>query len=154
MADPFQTLEIQRPRVARYFYWSSTLMLGVVGLFMWVVGVIIAVVYALTFGPWLSRKQAEVLEYRLEGTYVFVHQGVFFIKRKTIPLDRITDIILAQGPLLRHFGLWRLDIQTAGSGQQRAEASLYGLTDPEQAKQCILSARDAAVLTNKQNPGF
>ena len=31
MADPFQTLEIQRPRVARYFYWSSTLMLGVVG---------------------------------------------------------------------------------------------------------------------------
>jgi putative membrane protein len=154
MADPFQTLEIQRPQVARYFYWSSTLMLGGIGLLTWGVGVIVAVVYALTFGPWLSRKQAEVLEYRLEKSYVFVHQGVFFIKRKTIPLDRITDIILAQGPLLRHFGLWRLDIQTAGSGQQRAEASLYGLTDPERTKELILSARDAAALTNKQNPGF
>lgn len=154
MADPFQTLEIQRPQVARYFYWSTALMLGGIGLLLWIVGVLIAVVYALTFGPWLSRKQAEVLEYRLDKSYVVVHQGVFFIKRKTIPLDRITDIILSQGPLLRHFDLWRLDIQTAGSGQQRAEASLYGLTDPERVKETILAARDAAALNNKQNPGF
>jgi len=154
MAEPIQTLQIQRLQVARYFYWSTTLMLGFVGLMMWIVGVVIAFVYALTFGPWLSRKQAEVLEYRLYESNLFVHQGVFFIKRKTIPLDRITDIVLVQGPLLRYFGLWRMDIQTAGSGQQRAEAYLYGLTDPEQAKEMILAARDAVSISNKQNPGF
>lgn len=154
MADPIQTLQIQRLQVARYLFWSTTLMLGAIGLMMWIVGVVIAFVYALTFGPWLSRKQADVLEYRLYESNLFVHQGVFFIKRKTIPLDRITDIVLVQGPLLRHFGLWRLDIQTAGSGQQRAEAYLYGLTDPEQAKEIILNARDAVSISNKKNPGF
>ena len=154
MAEPIQTLQIQRLQVARYLFWSTTLMLGAIGLMMWIVGVVIAFVYALTFGPWLSRKQADVLEYRLYESNLFVHQGVFFIKRKTIPLDRITDIVLVQGPLLRHFGLWRLDIQTAGSGQQRAEAYLYGLTDPEQAKEIILNARDAVSISNKKNPGF
>lgn len=105
MADPIQTLQIQRIQVARYLYWSTTLMLGFIGLMMWIVGVVIAFIYALIFGPWLSRKQAEVLEYRLYESNLFVHQGVFFIKRKTIPLDRITDIVLVQGPLLRYFGL-------------------------------------------------
>jgi putative membrane protein len=138
MAEPIRTFEIQRPQVEKYFYWSTTLKLGIIGILMWGVGVIVAFVYALTFGKWLSRKQAEVLDYRLYETNLFVHQGVFFIKRKTIPLDRVTDIVLTQGPLLRHFGLWRLDIQTAGSGQQKAEAYLYGLNDPEQMKEIIL----------------
>jgi putative membrane protein len=153
MAEPIQIFRIQQPQVARYFYWSTVLCLGIIGLLLWIVGVVGALVYAFTFGPWLSRKQAEVLVYQLYDSYLFVHQGVFFIKRKTIPLDRITDIVLNQGPLLRYFGLWRLDIQTAGSGQQKAEACLYGLTDPEQARTTILAARDAIAINNK-NPGF
>jgi len=153
MAEPIQVFQIQRAAVQRYFYWSSTLMLSIIGICMWGVGIVIAIIYALTFAHWLSRKQAGVLDYRLYETNLFVHQGVFFIKRKTIPLDRVTDIVLAQGPLLRHFGLWRLDIQTAGSGQQRAEAYLYGLEDPEQAKEIILNARDA-ISVNGKNPGF
>ena len=153
MTEPTQDFQIQRTQVARYFYWSTTLMLGIFGLLLWVVGVIVAFVYALTFGPWLSRKQSEVLDYRLDESYLLVHQGVFFIKHKTIPLDRITDIILTQGPLLRYFGLWRLDVQTAGSGQQRAEACLYGLADPEQARKMILTARDVVAIS-KLNPGF
>ena len=154
MAEPIHTFQIQRAQVAKYFYWSATLMLGIIGLLLWGVGVIIAFVYALTFGHWLSRKQAEVLDYRLYDTNLFVHQGVFFIKRKNIPLDRVTDIVLTQGPLLRHFNLWRLDIQTAGSGQQKAEAYLYGLTEPEQMKEMILNARDVIAINNKQNPGL
>jgi putative membrane protein len=154
MAESAQVFQIQRTQVARYSYWSTTLWLGLIGLLLWVVGVVAAFVYALTFGRWLSSKQAEVLDYRLYDSHLFVHQGVFFIKRKTIPLDRITDIVLAQGPLLRYFGLWRLDIQTAGSGQQRAEAYLFGLTEPEKVKDMILAARDAVSISNTRNPGF
>jgi len=154
MAEPIHTFDIQRPQIEKYFYWSTTLRLGFIGLALWGVGVIVAFVYALTFGKWLSRKQAKVLDYRLYETNLFVHHGVFFIKRKNIPLDRVTDIVLTQGPLLRYFGLWRLDIQTAGSGQQKAEAYLYGLNDPEQAKEVILNARDVIAINNKQNPGF
>ncbi len=153
MADVSETFEIQRPQVRWYFYWTSILLLALIGVFVFGFGALAAPVYAFTFGPWLSRRQAEVLEYRLHETHLFVHQGVFFIKRKSIPLDRITDIVLSQGPLLRFFGLWRLDIQTAGSGQQRAEAYLYGLVNPEEAKETILKARDAISIGSK-NTGF
>jgi putative membrane protein len=154
MTEPIQVFEVKRGKVALYFYWSCTLMTALIGVFIFGFGALAAVVYALTFGPWLSRRQAEVLEYRLHDTHLFVNQGVFFVKRKTIPLDRITDIVLTQGPLLRFFGLWRLDIQTAGSGHQIPEAYLYGLNEPEQAKEQILNARDAVSIHNKQNPGF
>lgn len=154
MAEMDQAFEIQRPQIGRYFYWGAILSTAAMGVLFFGFGALAAPAYALTFGPWLSRKQADVLEYKLCETHLFVHQGVFFIKRKTIPLDRITDIILSQGPLLRYFGLWRLDIQTAGSGQQRSEASLYGLIDPEQVKMKILTARDRISISNNRNPGF
>jgi putative membrane protein len=154
MTDTIQVFEIKRGKVSLYFYWGYTLMTALIGAFIFGFGALAAVVYALTFGPWLSRKQAAVLEYKLHETHLFVHQGVFFVKRKTIPLDRITDIVLSQGPLLRFFGLWRLDIQTAGSGHQVAEAYLYGLTEPEQARTQILTARDAVSIRNKQTPGY
>jgi len=154
MAQTIEVFEIQRPQAGRYFYWMWILMTAFMGVLIFGFGVLAAPVYAWTFGPWLSRKQAAVLEYKLCETYLFVNQGVFFVKRKTIPLDRITDIVLSQGPLLRWFGLWRLDIQTAGSGQQTAEAYLYGLVNPEQAKEAILKARDTVAISNKKNPGF
>jgi putative membrane protein len=153
MTDTVETFEIQRPQVRRYFYWGAILGTAAMGALIFGFGALAAPVYALTFGPWLSRRQAEVLEYRLYDTHLFVHQGVFFVKRKSIPLDRITDIVLSQGPLLRFFGIWRLDIQTAGSGQQRAEAYLYGLVNPEDAKETILKARDAISIGSK-NTGF
>lgn len=153
MTENGETFDIQRPQVRWYFYWVSFLMIALLGVFIFGFGALAAPAYALTFGPWLSRRQAEVLQYRLYATHLFVHQGVFFVKRKSIPLDRITDIVLSQGPLLRFFGLWRLDIQTAGSGQQHAEAYLHGLVNPEDAKEKILTARDAIAIGGK-NTGF
>ena len=41
-----------------------------------------------------------------------------------------TDVILVQGPLMRWCGIWGLQVQTAGTGQGMAEATLYGLSDP------------------------
>jgi putative membrane protein len=154
MTEPVHVFQIRRQPVQRYFFWTCTLLTALIGAFIFGYGALAAPVYALTSGPWLSRRQAEVLDYRLRKTHLFVNKGVFFIKRKTIPLDRITDIVLAQGPLLRYFDLWRLDIQTAGSGQRAAEAYLYGLTNPEEAKEQILTARDAIAIQSKQNPGF
>jgi putative membrane protein len=154
MTEPIHIFQIKRQQVQRYFFWICTLMIALVGAFIFGFGALAAPVYALTLGPWLSRKQAEVLQYQLHQTCLFVHQGVFFIKRKTIPLDRITDIVLDQGPLLRYFDIWRLAIQTAGSGQQVAEAYLYGLINPEEAKEQILIARDAVAIQSKHNPGF
>ena len=96
-------------------------------------------VTALTFGRWLCPQQANNLRYRLEGSTLRADGGVFFLFRKSIPLERITDVALVQGPLLRFFDIWAMRIQTAGSAQ--CEATLWGVREPEKMRELILSQR-------------
>lgn len=136
---------IQRTEVARCFFWTHILLILLIGIWFFGAGIVVAIIYAFTIGTWLPQKQAAALRYWLDGSTLRVDQGVYFLKRKAIPLDRVTDVMLAQGPLLRHFGLWVLNIQTAGAGGQAvAEAVLVGLETPEQIRDELLKARDAA----------
>jgi len=146
--------DIDRAAVARYFTWMPTIMLLVIGIWFFGIGLLLAILYGLLIAPWLSLKQADALEYWLEGTTLRVDSGVYFFKRKSIPLDRVTDVILAQGPLQRAFGIWVLNIQTAGSGQQIPEAVLYGIFDAEAVRDRIIEVRDSAVLSSKRNHGL
>ena len=88
---------------------------------------------------WLCPQQANNLRYRLDGSTLRADGGVFFLFRKSIPLERITDVALVQGPLLRFFDIWAMRIQTAGSAQ--CEATLYGVRNPEEIRELILSQR-------------
>lgn len=142
-AEP-PTFAIQRERVQSYFYWSQFLVLCLLGALTLGLGTLVAAIYALTFGRWLARWQAEKLEYWIEGRTLRVNQGVFFLTRKAIPLDRVTDIVLAQGPFLRLFNLWQLKVQTAGTGGQVPEAILHGVVNPDQMRDEILATRDRA----------
>jgi len=136
---------IQRKAVTRYLYWVQILIIIIGGIWFCGAGLVLAILHAFTLGPWLSRKQAEALRYWLDGGALRVDQGVFFLKRKTIPLDRITDVVLVQGPLLKVFGIWELRVQTAGTGQSVPEATLYGVTDPEAVRDVIVMTRDEIV---------
>jgi membrane protein YdbS with pleckstrin-like domain len=136
---------VQRKQTARYFRWGQAFLILVVGIWFCGVGLPLALLHAFTFGLWLSRRQSESLHYWLEGSTLRVDQGVFFLKRKAIPLDRITDAVLAQGPLMKLCRIWELRIQTAGTGQSVPEATLYGITDPEAVRDMLLAARDETV---------
>lgn len=136
---------VQRRPVARYFYWIQIFLIIVVGIWFCGVGLVLAVVHGLTFGLWLSRRQSEALHYWLDESTLRVDQGVFFLKRKAIPLDRVTDVVLAQGPVMKFCGIWELRVQTAGTGQSVPEATLYGLVDPEAARDMLLAERDETV---------
>jgi membrane protein YdbS with pleckstrin-like domain len=134
--------EVDRKKAASYFYWATLLILLLIALGSLGFGLPFAAIYAFAFGPWLAPKQAAALRYRIEGNTLRIDQGVFFLKRKAIPLDRITDAVLSQGPLLRACGIWTLNIQTAGTGQQIAEGVLYGLPEHEKVREIIIEARD------------
>ncbi len=136
---------VQRRQVARYFYWMQIFLIIVVGIWFCGVGLVLAIVHAFTLGLWLSRRQSEALHYWLDESTLHIDQGVFFLKRKAIPLDRVTDVVLVQGPLMKVCGIWELRVQTAGTGQSVPEATLYGLTDPEAARDMLLAARDETV---------
>ena len=137
---------IDRERVADYFYAVHILPLVFPDILLFGAGLVVAVIYRYTVGKWLPKKQAEVLRYWLDGSTLRVDSGVYFLKRKAIPLDRVTDMALVQGPLLRWCGVWALQVQTAGtSGQAVAEAVLYGLEKPEEIRDQLIKARDVAV---------
>jgi len=106
--------EIHQGKVSMYlFFWWSLVVAGFGALMVMVVGAIFGLFYAFGIGIWLAPKQSEALEYWIDETGLHVNQGVFFIKMKTIPYDRITDIVLNQGPLLRACGIWQINIETA-----------------------------------------
>jgi len=135
---------VQREQVARYFFWGQILLIVLAGVWIFGLGLVVAVVHAFTLGPWLSTEQAQRLRYWLDGSTLRVDQGVFFLKRKAIPLDRVTDVILTQGPLMRWCDIWSVNIQTAGTGQGIPEATLYGLTSAAEVRDLLLEARDRA----------
>lgn len=141
---------IQREKVCRYFYWGHVILISLAGIWFFGIGLVVAIIYAFTIGSWLPRKQSEALRYWLDGATLHVDQGVYFLKRKAIPLDRVTDVMLVQGPFMRWFDIWALHVQTAGmGGNSTAEAVLYGIDRPEQVRDELLTARDGAVAQRR-----
>jgi membrane protein YdbS with pleckstrin-like domain len=94
----------------------------------------------------LAPLHVNSLEYWIEGTTLRINQGVVVRKFKSIPLDRVTDIELVQGPLMRACGIWSLRIQTAGSVQQSPEGTIWAACDPESVRDTIVTTRDQAAL--------
>jgi len=85
----------------------------------------------------------KVLRYSLTDTALLINKGIWFKSRKTIPLDKITDLELVQGPLLRVLGMWIIKVQTASTGSQMPATRLIGLVNPEQIREDILTAKIA-----------
>lgn len=94
----------------------------------------------------LAPLHVRSLEYWIEGTTLRINQGVLIRKLKSIPLDRVTDIQLVQGPLMRSCGVWSLQIQTAGSAQQAPEGTIWGPREPHSVRDTIVSMRDKAAF--------
>ena len=136
---------IQRDAVIQYFYWTTLILLIFpFGLF-YGFGIGLALVWILWLGRWLPQRRAEALRYWLDGSTLHVDGGLFTIHRKAIPLDRITDLVLIQTPFMRHFAIWSLHVQTAGTGH----ATLLGLSAPEKVRDALLQAR--AQLANAKS---
>lgn len=100
----------------------------------------------LIFGPlWIRRYHAS-LRCDLTERSVVIGRGVFFRREMTIPLDKIQDISIREGPLLSAFGILQLRIETAGQSQSstgKSDADLIGLTNARAVRDRILERRDA-----------
>jgi putative membrane protein len=85
----------------------------------------------------LKAMSAELLERKL-----VVKRGVWFKIEKSIPLEKITDVGMMQGPLMRMFGLYRLDFETAGQSGPGALVSMIGINQAEEFRERILQQKD------------
>ena len=99
--------------------------------------------YSLWFGP----KYFDGLSARLTTQALELRKGVFTRNESTIPLNRITDLKLHQGPLMRRFGLHGLKVETAGQSGPHAssEGNLLGVVDAAAFRNAILRQRQVAL---------
>lgn len=124
-------------------YWLLSLLLvssiTIVGIPFLIVSIPL---FFLISGKILAAMSAVVTERKL-----VVKRGVFNKEEKSIPLEKITDVAMVQGPLMRLFNLYRLSFETAGQSAQGALVSLIGINDANAFRETILSQKDK-LLTN------
>jgi putative membrane protein len=109
-----------------------------------VVGILVLPIWLLGLGQWYARRSFEALTCELNERTLVVKRGIFFRVEKTIPLDKIQDLTVKEGPLLRWLGLRSLKIETAGQGNPgTSEADLIGILDPVDFRDAVMRQRDA-----------
>lgn len=89
------------------------------------------------YPEYLRRMSARLTSHTLE-----VQKGVFFRSEATIPLNRITDLRLHDGPIMRYYKLRGMRVETAGmSGSTGSEGDLVGVVDASEFRDAVLSQR-------------
>jgi membrane protein YdbS with pleckstrin-like domain len=80
------------------------------------------------------------VSYHLNATEVTWKRGVWFHGTGIVPYNRITDISIVQGPLMRIFGISHLKIQTAGGGTAKGtpEIQIEGQEKAEELRALIM----------------
>jgi putative membrane protein len=79
-----------------------------------------------------------------------VKKGIFTKIEKTIPLEKITDMGMVQGPIMRKFDLYTLTVETAGQSGQGALVSLTGIVGAKNFRETVLARREA--LSESSSP--
>lgn len=103
------------------------------------IGLVIFVVCGIFTIIWAVLYYKSVV-YHLNNTEMTWKRGVFFRKTGIVPYNRITNVDIVQGPVMRLFGIYHLKIETAGGGASKnsAEIQIEGIHDPEPLRQMIM----------------
>lgn len=99
----------------------------------WVLGILLAVAYFLS------------LHYTLDKHHITKAAGVLWRCRRSIPLDKITNIAVRQGPLERLLRIGQVWIYTPSSGSDTPEERWIGIRDPAAARDAILQRAEATL---------
>ena len=96
-------------------------------------------------GKWITRKYLDSHQCTLTDRSLKVHKGIWLQTEKTVPLDRITDLGIVQGPIMRFFDIEALSVETAGQSSMSALVQLAGIKDGRKFRDAVLRQRDLVV---------
>lgn len=132
------------PRLVTYFQLQILIPL-LIGFFT----IPIAILWGVLGRPF-HRRQYDQLTCALTPRGLVLRRGVLFRVQKSVPLDKITDLALSEGPLLRALGLCSLTIETAGGGQTTStgQAVLPGVANAEAFRDAVIAQRDQVVRSS------
>ena len=103
-------------------------------------------------GRVFTRQYLDRMECLLTDKALKVRKGILVRIEKTIPLEKITDMGMVQGPIMRHFDLYKLTVETAGQSGQGALVSLTGIRDAKSFREAVLKQREAIAATSSDSP--
>ena len=84
------------------------------------------------------RMYYESMWYELREDEMSWRRGVWFHRTGIVPYDRITNLDIIQGPIMRVLGIFTLAVQTAGySGQAVPEIRIEGIVHAEDLREQI-----------------
>ncbi len=114
---------------------------GIIVMFFWV-----------PFGWIVHKKQLENASCNLTRRGIAIRKGWIFKAQQNIPLDKLTDISIHEGPVLNLFGIVRISIETAGANP----FPLIGLnkSTTAQFRDIVMAQRDSIVMAQREpQPG-
>lgn len=97
------------------------------------------------FGGLVTRRYLQTYRCTLTNRSLKVRKGWLTKIEKTVPLDRITDVGLVQGPVMRFLNIEALTVETAGQSSMGALLTLAGVKDGRKFRDAVLKQRDLVV---------
>lgn len=129
-------------------YW---LLNGIILCIVTVIGIPFLLIWFLV-GKWVTRKYLASHKCTLTDKSLKVSKGILTKIEKTVPLDRITDLGIVQGPIMRYFDIEALSVETAGSSSGSSLVRLEGIKDGRAFRDLVLAQRDKVALAGKDSP--
>ncbi len=123
-------------------YWRFSVALALFFTFVGIPLLLIWLPFASLFtSPYLARISCTLTEQSLK-----VRKGLLVRVEKTLPLDKITDMAMIQGPLMRLFGVMQLKVETAGQSGAGSLVGLTGIVQAEAFREAVLAQREKLQL--------
>lgn len=126
------------PKVKSYWIWQPVFVLVLL-----IVTIPLAIIYAI-IANFFVGKVLENMSCTLTERTLDIKKGILNKTESTIPLEKITDLQLFQGPVMRYFGIHGFKVETAGQSSPTGGAlvNLIGIVETKEFRKAVLEQRD------------
>lgn len=127
-----------RAAIKKYYLWQPTIILLCTVVLIPIIPVVLLVTF-LVMDKYLDRLSCTLTERTLE-----IRKGLLNRVESTVPLEKITDLQMFQGPIMRLLGLHGFKLETAGQSSTPGGSlvNMIGITDTPGFRRAVLDQRD------------
>jgi len=137
MAEAETLLDAEfNPKVRGYWLLSGTIIFVAS-----IVGIVLLPIWWIV-GHWATQRYLDRMTCTLTRRSLKVTRGILVRQEMTVPLDKITDVGLVEGPIMRWLDLQAVRVETAGQSTAGAAIQLVGVRHARDFRDAVLAQRD------------
>jgi putative membrane protein len=131
--------EFNRAAIKKYYLWQPAIVMACTVVLIPVIPIVL-VITMLIIDRYIDRLSCTLTERTLE-----IKKGLLNRVESTVPLEKVTDLQMYQGPIMRWLGLHGFKVETAGQTSGAAGGSLVnmiGIVEAPAFRRAVLAQRD------------